>query len=157
MLYGHLFCHRHLVSLLISGLEARGYIRGQARGKAGKGGCGGGLGGVALCTINLSLLYKMGKYESLIGVAGILGLISFSSLIQQIYQTRNTASLPWSWIYVNFIGQLLAFIYGVANKSYGIYIPCFIFLTTLKPLRYISIFSINSVANSGVVAYNLPK
>ena len=145
MLYGHLFCHRHLVSLLISGLEARGYIRGQARGKAGKGGCGGGLGGVALCTINLSLLYKMGKYESLIGVAGILGLISFSSLIQQIYQTRNTASLPWSWIYVNFIGQLLAFIYGVANKSYGIYIPCFIFLLGLVYIFYIKMVHKNII------------
>ena len=79
----------------------------------------------------------MGKYESLIGVAGILGLVSFSSLIQKIYETHNTTSLPWMWIFVNFLGQLLALIYGIANKSYGISIPCFIFLIGLGYIFYV--------------------
>ena len=79
----------------------------------------------------------MGKYESLIGVAGILGLVSFSSLIQKIYETHNTTSLPWTWILMNFIGQLLALIYGIANNSYGISIPCFIFLVGLVYIFYV--------------------
>ena len=81
----------------------------------------------------------MGKYEALIGVAGILGLVSFSSLIQKIYETHNTTSLPWTWIQMNFIGQMLAFVYGVANKSYGIYIPCFIFLVGLIYIAYVKL------------------
>ena len=79
----------------------------------------------------------MGKYESLIGAAGILGLVSFSSLIQKIYETHNTSSLPWIWIFMNFIGQLLALIYGIANKSYGISIPCAIFLIGIIYIFYV--------------------
>jgi hypothetical protein len=79
----------------------------------------------------------MGKYESLIGVAGILGLISFSSLVQKIYETHNTTSLPWTWIFMNFIGQVLALIYGIANMSYGISIPCSIFLIGLIYIFYV--------------------
>ena len=79
----------------------------------------------------------MGKYESLIGAAGILGLVSFSSLIQKIYETHNTTSLPWNWIFMNFMGQLLALIYGIANKSYGISIPCSIFLVGLIYIFYV--------------------
>jgi hypothetical protein len=81
----------------------------------------------------------MGKYEGLIGAAGILGLISFSSLIKKIHESHNTTSLPWTWIYVNFIGQMLAFIYGVVNKSYGIFIPCFVFLVGLIYILYVKI------------------
>ena len=79
----------------------------------------------------------MGKYESLIGAAGILGLVSFSSLIKKIYETHNTTSLPWTWIFMNFIGQLLALIYGIGNKSYGISIPCTIFLIGLIYIFYV--------------------
>ena len=79
----------------------------------------------------------MGKYESLIGVAGILGLVSFTSLIKKIYETRNTSTLPWEWILMNFAGQLLALIYGIANKSYGISIPCFVFLIGLVYIFYV--------------------
>lgn len=82
----------------------------------------------------------MGKYESLIGAAGILGLVSFSSLIHKIYETHNTSTLPWTWILVNFIGQLLALIYGVANKSTGISVPCFIFLVGLVYIFYVKAF-----------------
>jgi len=79
----------------------------------------------------------MGKYESLIGIAGMLGLISFGSLLVKIYQTHNTTSLPWEWIFMNFVGQLLALIYGIANTSYGISIPCSIFLIGLIYIFYV--------------------
>lgn len=82
----------------------------------------------------------MGKYESLIGTAGILGLVSFASLIQKIYKTRNTSSLPYTWLFMNFMGQLLALIYGIANKSYGISIPCVVFLLGLVYIFYVKAF-----------------
>jgi hypothetical protein len=81
----------------------------------------------------------MGKYEGLIGIAGILGLISFSSLIQKIYETHNTTSLPWTWIIMNIAAQGLSFTYGVANGAYGIYIANFIFLTGLAYILYVKI------------------
>ena len=78
----------------------------------------------------------MGQYEGLIGVAGILGLISFSSLIQKIYETHNTESLPWTWIVSNLAAQVLSLIYGLANHAYGIYIPNCLFLTGLIYIFY---------------------
>ena len=81
----------------------------------------------------------MGKYESLIGVAGVLGLISFSSLIQQIYQTHNTSSLPWTWITMNLLAQSLSFIYGVSNMSYGIVLPGILFLSGLFYILYVKL------------------
>ena len=60
----------------------------------------------------------MGKYESLIGIAGIIGLISFSSLIQKIYETHNTTSLPWIWVSMNITAQILSLIYGIVNSAY---------------------------------------
>ena len=79
----------------------------------------------------------MGKYESLIGAAGILGLISFSSLLQEIYKTHNTTSLPWTWIITNLAAQTLAFAYGMANISYGIMLPGVLFISGLFYILYI--------------------
>ena len=79
----------------------------------------------------------MGKYESLIGIAGMLGLASFGSLLIKIFQTHNTASLPWTWILINLLAQGLSVIYGVANKSYGITIPCVLFVLGLFYIFYI--------------------
>ena len=81
----------------------------------------------------------MGKFESLIGVAGLLGLISFSSLIQQIYTTHNTTSLPWTWILMNLGAQTLSLIYGISNMSYGIVLPGILFLSGLIYILYIKI------------------
>jgi uncharacterized protein with PQ loop repeat len=78
----------------------------------------------------------MGKFEGLVGIAGILGLISFSTLIQKIYETKNTSSLPWTWVTMNIAAQSLSFIYAVANGAYGIYIPNSIFLAGLAYIFY---------------------
>jgi len=79
----------------------------------------------------------MGRFESLIGVAGILGLVSFSSLIQQIYKTHNTTSLPWTWILMNLAAQTLSMIYGIGNLSYGIVLPGILFMTGLFYILYV--------------------
>ena len=81
----------------------------------------------------------MGKYEGLVGVAGMLGLISFSTLVQKIYTTHNTTSLPWLWVIANLTAQILSFIYAVANGAYGIYVPNFIFLMGLTYILYVKI------------------
>jgi uncharacterized protein with PQ loop repeat len=81
----------------------------------------------------------MPKYESLIGVAGIFGLVSFSSLVQKIYDTHNTTSLPWTWIVMNLSAQVLSLIYGLGNNAYGIYIPTILFLIGLFYILYVKI------------------
>ena len=81
----------------------------------------------------------MGKYEGLVGVAGMLGLISFSTLVQKIYDTHNTTSLPWTWVVANITAQILSFSYGLINGAYGIFIPNFIFLLGLSYIFYVKI------------------
>ena len=79
----------------------------------------------------------MGKFESLIGVAGVLGLISFSSLIIEVYKTHNTTSLPWTWILMNLAAQILSMIYGIGNESMGIVLPGILFLIGMFYILYI--------------------
>ena len=79
----------------------------------------------------------MGKYEGLIGIAGMLGLISFGSLLSKIYTTHNTTSLPWTWILVNLVAPFLSIVYGVVNHSIGIFIPCVLFFTGLLYIFYV--------------------
>jgi hypothetical protein len=81
----------------------------------------------------------MGQYEGLVGIAGMLGLISFSTLIQKIYQTRDTGSLPWSWVIINIVAQIFSCIYGLANGAYGIYLPNLLFISGLVYIFYIKI------------------
>ena len=81
----------------------------------------------------------MPKYEALIGVAGVLGLISFSALIQKIYDTHNTTSLPWIWLAMNLTAQILSLIYGIGNGSFGIIIPNLLFLAGLFYILYVKI------------------
>ena len=81
----------------------------------------------------------MGQHEELVGIAGVIGLISFSTLIQQIYKTHNTTSLPWTWILLNLSAQVLSFAYGLINNAYGIYIPNFLFLLGLVYILYVKI------------------
>ena len=79
----------------------------------------------------------MGKFESLIGVAGVLGLISFSSLIIEVYKTHNTTSLPWTWIIMNLAAQILSMIYGIGNESMGIVLPGILFLIGMFYILYV--------------------
>jgi len=81
----------------------------------------------------------LGKYESLIGIAGMLGLVSFGSLLLKIFQTHNTTSLPWTWVLVNLAAQSLSVIYGIANKSYGITIPCVLFVLGLIYIFFVKL------------------
>ena len=81
----------------------------------------------------------MGKYESLIGVAGVVGLVSFSSLLTTIYKTKNTSSLPWTWIIMNLIAQILSLIYGIGNNSLGIVLPGILFLIGMLYILYIKV------------------
>ena len=73
----------------------------------------------------------MGKLEILAASAGILGIISFSSLLYKIFLTYNTSSLPWTWVISNISAQLLMLAYGIVNKLSGIIWPSVVFVLGL--------------------------
>jgi uncharacterized protein with PQ loop repeat len=91
----------------------------------------------------------MPKLEALVGMAGTIGLISFSTLLQRIYKTHNTESLPWAWICMNISAQLLSFTYGIANHAYGIFIPNSLFLCGLLYILYVKIIYKDSEKEDG--------
>lgn len=74
--------------------------------------------------------------ELLIGTAGIIGLISFSTLIQRVYKTHNTSSLPYTWIIMGMTAQCLSFTYGFIKGAYGIFIPNCFFILGLSYILY---------------------
>ena len=74
--------------------------------------------------------------ELLIGTAGIIGLISFSTLVQRVYNTRNTSSLPFTWIIMGMTAQCLSFTYGFIKGAYGIFIPNIFFIIGLSYILY---------------------
>ena len=74
--------------------------------------------------------------ELLIGTAGIIGLISFSTLIRRIYTTHNTSSLPFTWIIMGMTAQCLSFTYGFIKGAYGIFIPNIFFIIGLAYILY---------------------
>ena len=73
----------------------------------------------------------MAKLEILAASAGILGIISFSSLLYRIFLTYNTTSLPWTWVISNISAQTLMLAYGLVNKLPGIIWPSFVFVLGL--------------------------
>lgn len=83
----------------------------------------------------------MGKYEVLPALAGVLGLVSFSSLLKNIYDTHNTSSLTWTWIMVNILGQVLVAVYGLVNKAPGLYVPSIVFSIGLFYILYVKFYS----------------
>ena len=83
----------------------------------------------------------MAKFESLAAIAGVLGIISFSSLLYKIFLTYNTSSLPWAWVVSNITAQSLMLAYGVINKLHGIIWPSFVFVLGLVYIIIIKSFN----------------
>ncbi len=78
--------------------------------------------------------------EILAASAGILGIVSFSSLLYKIFLTYNTTSLPWTWVIINISAQTLMLAYGLVNKLPGIIWPSFVFILGLIYIVIIKTF-----------------
>jgi uncharacterized protein with PQ loop repeat len=81
----------------------------------------------------------MGKYELLAASSLMFNVIAFASLILNIYNTKDTSSFNWGYLFGNIVAQILLIIYGIANHSYGIYVPTTIILVGLCYIMYIKI------------------
>ena len=82
----------------------------------------------------------MGKLEILAASAGILGIVSFSSLLYKIFLTYNTSSLPWTWVISNISAQSLMLAYGIVNDLPGITWPSVAFVLGLVYIVIIKTF-----------------
>ena len=81
----------------------------------------------------------MPKLEFLPAIAGGLGIISLSTLVFKVYNTHNTTSFPYSWLFINLTAQVLSLIYALANKAWGIYVPNTVFIIGLSYMLYVKV------------------
>lgn len=71
---------------------------------------------------------EQNKLEFLTWIAGIMITISFSDLVYNVYLTKNTSSLTYTWIFLILSSQILYFIFGLTNHIKGVYIPSIIII-----------------------------
>jgi uncharacterized protein with PQ loop repeat len=84
---------------------------------------------------------QQNKLEFLTWIAGIMVTISFSDLVYNVYRTKNTSNLTYSWIFLVIASQILYFIFGIINNIKGIFIPSTIIITMISYILYVKYFS----------------
>jgi len=83
---------------------------------------------------------QQNKLEFLTWIAGIMVTISFSDLVYNVYRTKNTSSLTYSWIFLVIASQILYFIFGIINNIEGIFIPSTIIIIMISYIFYVKYF-----------------
>lgn len=79
------------------------------------------------------------KYQIIAVIAGILAIMSISSLVLRVHITKDTEHLTYIWICLVLMAQSLLVIYGLINNSYGIYIPSTILILGVLYVLYVKI------------------
>lgn len=78
----------------------------------------------------------MGKYGLLATTSLMFNVVSFFSLVANIYATNNTASFTWFYLLGNVVAQILLIIYGFANNAPEIYGPTLLLCVGLLYIVY---------------------
>jgi hypothetical protein len=78
----------------------------------------------------------MGKLGILATTSLMFNVISFFSLVYNIYITHNTSSFNWVYLMGNLTAQILLIVYGLANKAPEIYMPTVLLLFGLAYIMY---------------------
>ena len=92
--------------------------------------------------INISNNYIMEhkpKYQFIAIISGFLTIFAFSHLFYNVYKTKNTVHLSYTWILLVLSAQSLLMIYGIINNAYGIYLPASIIILGLVYIVYVKI------------------
>jgi uncharacterized protein with PQ loop repeat len=79
------------------------------------------------------------KLELLTWIAGLLIIISYSDLVYNVYKTKNTSSLTYSWIYLVISSQILYLIFGLINNIKGIFIPSTMIILMISYVYYVKL------------------
>jgi hypothetical protein len=78
----------------------------------------------------------MGKLGILATASLMFNVVSFFSLVGNIYITHDTGSFTWFYLLGNLIAQILLIIYGLANKAPEIYGPTLLLCVGLLYILY---------------------
>ena len=78
----------------------------------------------------------MGKLGILATASLMFNVVSFFSLVSNIYKTHNTFSFTWFYLIGNVIAQILLIIYGIANNAPEIYGPTMLLFSGLGYIVY---------------------
>ncbi len=78
----------------------------------------------------------MGKLSILATISLMFNVVSFFSLVSNIYFTHNTTSFTWIYLFGNLIAQILLIIYGFVNKAPEIYGPTILLWIGLIYIMY---------------------
>jgi uncharacterized protein with PQ loop repeat len=81
----------------------------------------------------------MGKYSFLATTSLMFNVISFFSLVFNIYKTNNVSSFNWFYLIGNTLAQILLIIYGIVNNAPEIYGPTALLLVGLLYIVYVKI------------------
>lgn len=79
----------------------------------------------------------MGKYSGLASASLMFNVIAFFSLVYHIYQTKNTSSFNYLYLFGNIVAQLMLIVYGILNKAPEIYIPTLLLLGGLLFILFV--------------------
>ena len=93
----------------------------------------------------------MGKYELLATASLMTNVVAFYHQVYHIYVTKNVTSYELGALLGNILAQILLIIYGIANKSYGIYGPTMLLMPGLLYITYLKVFepvNVNSDSDS---------
>ena len=81
----------------------------------------------------------MGKYSFLATASLMFNVISFFSLLFNIYKTNNVSSFNWLYLIGNTLAQILLIIYGIVNNAPEIYGPTVLLFVGLLYIVYVKI------------------
>ncbi len=79
----------------------------------------------------------MGKYAYLATSALVVNFMSFSTLVWNIYKTKNTSSMNWLSLIGNLFSQILMTIYAFLNGAPEIYVFNTFFIAGLIYMIYV--------------------
>lgn len=79
------------------------------------------------------------KYQFIAVLSGILTILGFSHLVFNVYYTKKTDHLTFIWLFLVISAQILLMIYGLLNKSYGIYLPPILLICGLLYILYVKL------------------
>ena len=79
------------------------------------------------------------KYQWIAFIAGILTILALSNLIYGVHLTKQTEHLTFTWIGLVLSSKILLVLYGILNKSYGIYLPASLVILGLFYVLYVKL------------------
>jgi uncharacterized protein with PQ loop repeat len=79
------------------------------------------------------------KYQWIAIISGVFAILGFSHLVFNVYYTKKTDHLTFIWLFLVISAQTLLIIYGLLNKSYGIYLPPILLISGLLYILYVKL------------------